>query len=372
MSADLYALLGVDKSASPAEIAKAYKRQALIKHPDRGGSTEEFQQLQKAHEVLSNPEQRAYYDQTGQMPGDGANSGGGPDLSQMFGAMFGGAGGMPFPFFMPGAGGPPPRIQKGPNKHHDIGVSLADLYNGKQFTLQSRREVLCKGCDGRGGKELRPCGGCGGRGMRLVQMQMGPIISVRQEACETCQGRGQEVAVACDGCGGKRVVEEAATVSVVIEPGMREGDRLVFPELCSESPQFEKAGDLILVLRASTTDDPAWVRDGDALGVEVEVSVAESLLGWERVLTGHPCGKTLHLVRRGAVSEGTVLVVEGRGMPVRSSPNSFGNLHIVCRVSKHKEPFSPEQVALLRQVWPDCKEPEVRVESYVLDGTAGA
>ena len=210
MSADLYALLGVEKTATAAEINKAYKRQALIKHPDRGGSTEDFQRLQKAHEVLENPTLRAEYDRTGVIPGDGgASPPPPPNIAELFGGMFGPGGGG-FPFFMGGAGGPGKTMGKrprGPNKLHDIGVSLSELYHGKTFKLAIHRDIICVSCSGKGGKELRTCAGCRGQGVRFVHMQMGPMVAARQETCPVCQGKGQEVVVKCDGCNGKRVQE---------------------------------------------------------------------------------------------------------------------------------------------------------------------
>jgi len=67
---DLYASLGLDKHASADDIKKAYRKEALVKHPDRGGDKEEFQALQAAYDVLSNPEKRAEYDATGQIPSE--------------------------------------------------------------------------------------------------------------------------------------------------------------------------------------------------------------------------------------------------------------------------------------------------------------
>jgi curved DNA-binding protein CbpA len=62
----LYEELGVDKNASPDEIKKAYRSKASQCHPDKGGSHEEFVAVQKAYEVLSDPESRQRYDSTGQ------------------------------------------------------------------------------------------------------------------------------------------------------------------------------------------------------------------------------------------------------------------------------------------------------------------
>jgi len=57
-----YKLLGVEKTASTAEIKKAYKKSALKNHPDKGGDIEKFKDISIAHEVLADDEKRQMYD----------------------------------------------------------------------------------------------------------------------------------------------------------------------------------------------------------------------------------------------------------------------------------------------------------------------
>ena len=62
----LYQILNVPKTATPAEIKKAYRKLALLKHPDKNPNdpqaAENFQKLNKAYQVLSNPKKRQKYD----------------------------------------------------------------------------------------------------------------------------------------------------------------------------------------------------------------------------------------------------------------------------------------------------------------------
>jgi len=60
---DYYAVLGVDKQASQAEIDRQYKRQASRHHPDRGGSEERMKSLNEAYRVLKDTSLRSSYDE---------------------------------------------------------------------------------------------------------------------------------------------------------------------------------------------------------------------------------------------------------------------------------------------------------------------
>ncbi|WP_051231911.1 DnaJ domain-containing protein [Kaistia adipata] len=61
----LYTELDVAPGATPAEIDKAYRQRARTAHPDAGGSSEAFHKLSHAYAVLSDPERRKAYDETG-------------------------------------------------------------------------------------------------------------------------------------------------------------------------------------------------------------------------------------------------------------------------------------------------------------------
>ena len=89
---DYYETLGVNHTTKPEEIKKAYRKLASKHHPDKGGDTKKFQDIQKAYEVLGDPDKKYEYDN----PSPFRNQGGGnPYASQgnpfsdMFGDIFG-------------------------------------------------------------------------------------------------------------------------------------------------------------------------------------------------------------------------------------------------------------------------------------------
>jgi len=93
-----YETLGVDKSAGPEEIKKAYRKMASKHHPDKGGDTATFQKIEEAYRILSDPDKRREYDDPAQpfnfQDFGNMHPGGMPpgmdDIFRQFGFHFGG------------------------------------------------------------------------------------------------------------------------------------------------------------------------------------------------------------------------------------------------------------------------------------------
>jgi len=161
----------------------------------------------------------------------------------------------------------------------------------------------------------------------MQQQQMGPMMIMSQRPCPSCQQTGTVVKDACSLCKGKKVGEEETSLEAHIKPGTKDGDRIVFPEKCSESPQYDKPGDVILVVHEVA--DPMYQRSENALTCDIELSLAESLLGFERTLA-HPSGTVE--IQSGIVRHTDVLTIEGKGMPLIDG-SGFGPLLVRCLVT---------------------------------------
>ena len=148
---DYYKLLGVERSASDAEIKAAYRKLAKQYHPDRNteaGAEDRFKEISEAYEVLRDSDKRAAYDQLGANwkagqqfrppPGweGGADFGSmGGDFSDFFQTLFGGmGGGMGGAHF--GGGGFGARPQKGADQQAELTVSLQDAFAGSERVLR--------------------------------------------------------------------------------------------------------------------------------------------------------------------------------------------------------------------------------------------
>jgi len=137
--ANAYEILGVPKGASEDEIKKAYRKLASAHHPDKGGDTAKFQEIQSAYETLSDPHKRAQHDNPN--PFGGFHHGGGDHFEFHFGG--GGPqdifeqifrGGSPF-------GGQNPFNQRQPNPRRNKDLRVQLTINLSETLQQTRKTI---------------------------------------------------------------------------------------------------------------------------------------------------------------------------------------------------------------------------------------
>ncbi|QDU40430.1 Curved DNA-binding protein [Maioricimonas rarisocia] len=265
--ADYYTILGVPRSASQAEIRKAYKKIARENHPDnRPGdkaAEERFKKAAEAYDVLGDEDKRKQYDQFGEAykyAGKGQNPfqggfrggggqeidledlfGGGVDLGDLFGGAFGGAGGRA------GAGRQrPPRTQKGDDHRTRIQVPFQTAANGGTHDLSLQRN---------------------GRTERL---------------------------------------------SVKIPAGVRDGSVIRLAGEGSPGINGGPNGDLLVTINVAP--HPWFRRDGDHVLLEVPVSLTEAALGAKVDVPTLSEGQVSLTIPPGT-SSGTKLRLRGKGFP---------------------------------------------------------
>lgn len=345
-----YDLLGVSPSASESELKKAYRKAALKYHPDKNPSpeaAEKFKELSHAYEILADEQKREVYDSYGE---EGLSGGGGPGgmgaddiFSQFFGGGFGGMGG--------GASRGPTR---GKDIKHSISCTLEELFKGRTAKLALNKTILCKACDGRGGKEgkIKQCSGCHGTGTKFVTRQMGPMIQRFQTVCDVCQGTGDicDPKDRCTVCKGKKTQSERKILQVHIDPGMKDGQRIVFSGEGDQEPGVTP-GDVVFVVDEKPHDK--FTRKVNDLFYEAEVDLLTSLAGGE-VAFKHVSGDfiKINILPGEVISPGLTKVVEGQGMPIYRS-GGRGNLFIKFNVKFPKDHFaSEEQIKQLESILP--------------------
>ena len=337
---DLYERLEVSNGASADEIKKAYMKMARKHHPDKGGDAELFKHVQEAYEVLSDDVRRQVYDATGSVNGQQQQ----PHhqnfpFPDIFASMFGGGA-------APGSEPPMGRRSsgKGPSNQANVAMGLDNFYNGFEINMNFKKKVKCGSCK----DSSSPCGNCGGCGIRTVMQQMGPMMFQSQRPCDPCRGSGVINMSHCANCKNERYVETDRTVTAKITPGMRENENMIFEGECSESPEHDTPGDLVITLRLAPSRYE-WKND-DNLYLTHTITFKESILGFVVTLDDHPSRKQQVLRWSGGpLIHGTVLSMDGKGMPKRGG--GFGDLKIKLNVAEPpRVPWTPQARVVLESV----------------------
>ncbi len=273
---DLYTLLGVARGASDAEVRKAYRKLSRTVHPDKGGSEAEFQDLQRAYEVLSNGDLRFLYDLHPFEPGRGMDAVAQflefEDARAHHAQMMMAAGGGPPGGGMPG--GPfahhhhhqqqhhhqhhHHRFQqmhrnpmRGEEDHRRLDIDLADAYTGRTVRVTLDRIVHCRGCRdsgaGDGGGGVVVGGGGGGEvDCALCQRERCPLEKRVVERPHPVI-RGMTMTQEIDVASGERCRREHFELDVPVPRGATDGHAVVFPRASHHFPGIIP-GDLVVHL----------------------------------------------------------------------------------------------------------------------------
>lgn len=276
---DYYETLGVAKSASQAEIKKAYRKMAMQHHPDRTkgdkASEEKFKAATEAYEILSDESKRQAYDQFGHAGVDPSSMGGGAGAGG-FGDIFGDI----FSDIFSGAAGG--RSQRGQSRGRDlqyrVDLTLEEAVFGKSLEISVPTWVHCKPCSGSGAKKgSKPvtCSTCHGQGQ--VRMQQG--FFAIQQTCPNCHGKGQMIGSPCTSCNGQGRVRDTKRLNVKIPKGVDTGDRIRLSGEGEAAANGGISGDLYVEVHVKPHE--IFKRNGADLHIEMPVDMTTAALGGE-------------------------------------------------------------------------------------------
>lgn len=302
---DFYAVLGVSKDVSEADLKKTYRKLARQYHPDSNPgdakAESKFKEISEAHSVLSDPELRKEYDQVRAM-GSGARftSGGqAGGFEDVFGGMFNG---------------------------------------GQRAQSSASFEDLLGGMFGGGGFGTSS-GGFRGAG--------GPIKGRDVTANTTLDFvtaiKGETIKL--QPAGGK-------AINVKIPAGVSDGQKIRLKGKGEPSPDGGEAGDLVLTI--AVRKHPVFERDGQHLRVIVPVTFVEAVLGATievptlggdpvklRVAPGTPSGRILRVKGRGVTSSkgtGDLLAEVQVAVPTHASNEALKHLEEFAAAMPNENP----------------------------------
>jgi len=273
---DYYVVLEVTRTATEAEIKKAYRRMAMKFHPDRNPDNAEaeakFKEAKEAYEVLTDEQKRAIYDQHGH-EGLAARGGGGQSAADAFSDIFGDVFG---DIFGGGRRGGRQQVFRGADLRYDLELDLEEAVFGHSADIEFASLAECEVCTGSGaspGSKTVTCETCNGVGQ--VRMQQG-FFAV-QQTCPRCKGRGQVISQPCDSCLGQGRIRKKRTISVKVPQGVDNGDRIRLSGEGEAGRNGGPPGDLYVEIRVR--EHEIFERDGSNLACEVPVSFSTAALG---------------------------------------------------------------------------------------------
>jgi len=343
---DLYKILGVEKTATPAELKKAYRKLARKYHPDSNPDDKQaeskFKEISAAYDVLSDPEKRKQYDAGPAMFGGGGPGGGAQGFDpamfrDMFGGGYGGqagpggAGGFTNIFDMfGGAGGGFAGERTAPTRGADLtyilNLSFDDALKGVTTKIAVDKNVQCPVCHGSGaepGTTPITCPECGGRGV-IAQNQGFFALS---QPCPRCGGAGTIIEHPCHRCSGAGTVRATKKYTVKIPAGIKSGNKIRLKGKGQPSPQGGQPGDLYVMVEVAPS--PKFHRRGDDLILTVPITFPEAALG-SKVEIPTTNGNISLKIPKGT-QNGRMLRVKGKGAPhMKGSGN--GDLLVKVKV----------------------------------------
>ncbi len=326
---DYYEVLGVQRSATPEEIKKAFRRLAREYHPDVNkdpGAEAKFKEINEAYEVLSDSQKRTMYDRFGHsMPGSGGAGydpfGGADPFSTIFDAFFGGG--------MAGGGrtqraGP----QRGADLRYNLRISFEEAIFGCEKEVEFRRLETCSSCAGSGaepGTDPVRCPKCGGTG---EMRQRAPIFNmVTVTTCDACGGTGYVIPIPCRTCNGEGRVRQSRTIPVKIPAGVDSNSQIRISSEGEAGPRGGPHGNLYVAL--DVEPHRYFLRDGNDIILELKLNVAQAALGDEITVPTVEDEEPLKIPA--GTQTGQTFRLRGKGVPYLRQ-NGRGDQVVIARV----------------------------------------
>ena len=325
-------------------------------HPDANkdtDTTEKFQEINRAYEVLSNDDLRAKYDRFGEAgigtsaasdatAGSPFGYGGGfsqeVDLGDIFDTFFGGGGA--------GGGGRAGARRRGPiqgdDLRFDLEIDFKTAVFGGEEKVRIRHLEKCETCDGSGvkpGSAVNTCRVCNGAGVTM-QVTRTPLGNFQtQQTCSNCRGTGQKVEEYCGTCSGQGLTQKTKQIKVTIPAGVEDGNKLRVRGEGDAGPNGGPPGDLYIFLKVK--EDRQFRREGPEIYSDATVSYIDAILG-ASIKVPVVDGEVTIKVPVGT-QPGQVMRLKGNGAPRLGNPNQRGDHYVTMNVEIPKDVTKEEE-----------------------------
>ncbi|MBD1921019.1 molecular chaperone DnaJ [Microcoleus sp. FACHB-831] len=353
MARDYYEILGVSRDADKEEIKRAYRRLARKYHPDvnkEAGAEDRFKEINRAYEVLSEPETRDRYNRFGEAGVSGAGAGyqdfgdmgGFADIFESFFSGFAGS----------GVGQTGTRRRTGPVRGDDLRLDLKLEFREGVFGGEKEIRIphleTCTTCSGSGAKQgSRPktCPTCNSAGQvrRATRTPFGSFTQV--SVCPTCNGEGQVIEDKCESCGGNGRKQETKKLKITIPPGVDNGTRLRVSKEGDAGTRSGPPGDLYVYLFIE--EDQEFHRDGVNILSEIKISYLQAILGCR--LEVNTVDGPVEMTIPPGTQPSTVLTLENHGVPRLGNPVSRGD-HLITILIDIPNKITAEERELLEKL----------------------
>jgi len=344
---DYYELLGVPRTASDAELKRAFRALARELHPDVSAEPDaerRFRDVAEAFEVLSDPERRATYDRFGKA---GLARGGFESvfadfgsLSDVFAAFFGDD-------LLGGAGARQNRSRRGGDVQAVVEIELEEAFTGAAVSVPLDVALPCERCDSTGaepGTSARACPTCSGSGaVRSVSQNIFGQF-VQQRACPECGGAGEVMEQACADCRGEGRIVSRTQIEVDVPKGIHDGQQIRVRGEGHAGFRSSERGHAFVIVRVRP--DPRFVRDGDDLHTALRLTMTEAALGTAATVSS--LAGDVELDVPAGTQPGEVRVLKGEGMPALRG-SGRGSLYVRLDVAVPTV-LDDEQRSLLAQL----------------------
>lgn len=338
-SKSYYEILGVDKSASDAEIKSAFRKLAKQYHPDvnkEPGAEAKFKEIGEAYAVLSDPDKRRQYDQFGhEAYTQGASQGGfgggfggfsadDIDLSSIFDDLFGGS---MFGGSSRRSGSRQNRPMKGEDSLVRVNLEFEEAIFGCKKTINIDLDTECSECDGKGGSGEQTCSTCGGRGRVVSQQRTMFGVFQSETSCPDCNGKGKAYKNVCKKCNGKGHVIKNKEIEITVPEGVDTGHQLRISGKGSAGYNGGPNGDIYIEFKVK--DHPLFERKENDIYVDLPLTIVEATLGCKKEIPTLN-GNVVLTIDPGS-QPGDQLRLKGKGVkdPTR---NRKGDMYVVLEV----------------------------------------